>query len=251
MPETILSTEKIYQPFKKLADPLLACAFSSRQHQNMSLFYGETRESLNNRKNFLSQLGINYQDLVCAKQIHAGFTRYVKAEDKGKGASSYDTAMPQTDAFVTDEKNLPLAIFTADCLSIFLYDSLKPAIGLIHSGWRSTKECIAAKTVKLMRELFSTEPKDLYAAFGPAIRSCCYEVEKNFRDFFSYGLNQKDGRYYLDLVQINKKQLIDLGLKENNILDSQICTSCRHEEFFSYRKEGKTCARLMSVIMLK
>ena len=240
-----------YYPLGNLNDANQISAFSPYFFKNMSLFYGDTREALSNRKNFLNSLGIDYQYLVCAQQVHSSYVRYAREEDKGKGALSYDRAIADTDALITDRRNLPLAVFTADCLSIFLYDSLTPAIGLIHAGWRSTKENIAACVIQLMQKQFNTRPESLQVGFGPAIRSCCYEVTSELNDFFPYNLIKRDNRYYLDLIQINKNELLDLGVKENNILDPQICTSCRNKEFFSYRKEGNTCGRTMSVIMLK
>jgi len=234
-----------------LADVFLICAFSRRDHKNMSLSYGDTKDSLNNRKDFLNSLSINYRDLVCAKQIHSDLVKYAKQEDRGRGALTYDTSIPDTDSLVTDKRNLPLAVFTADCLSIFLYDSKTPAIGLVHAGWRSTKENITAKTVQLMQKLFFTYPENLYAGFGPAIRNCCYEVTNDFSNFFPDNIIKRNNQYYLDLTNINKLALLESGVKEENIFDSNICTSCQNEDFYSYRKEGKSCGRIMSVLMLK
>ncbi len=217
----------------------------------MSFYYGDTKGALDNRKHFLAKLGIDFQNLVSAGQIHGSAIKYVLKEDKGRGALSYDTSIPDTDSLITDKRNLPLAVFTADCLPIFLYDSKTPAIGLVHAGWRSTQENIIARTVELMKEKFNTPTAGLIVGFGPAIRKCCYEVEKKFIDFFSFGLVEKNKRYYLDLAEINKKQLLDLGVEPLNIFDSGVCTSCQNENFFSYRKEGKNCGRMMSVLMLK
>lgn len=216
----------------------------------MSFCYADTKDSLENRKIFLRDLDINYQDLVCAKQVHGSQIKYVKDEDKGKGALSDDSSIPDTDAFITDKKNLPLAIFTADCLPIFLYEPTIPAVGLIHAGWRSSKENIAAKTVQLMKEHFGILTENLYVGFGPAIRECCYKIEKEFSGFPPSGLIRRNNHFYLDLVGINKIQLLSLGVREINIFDSKICTSCKNKEFFSYRKEGESCGRMMSVIML-
>lgn len=227
------------------------CATSSRPFQNMSLFYGDTRESLNNRKNFLSILGIDYRDLVCTEQVHASSVAYVKEEDRGCGALSYESAIADTDALVTDKKNLPLAVFTADCLSIFLYDPFKPAIGLIHAGWRTTRENITGKTIRLMQKQFNSKGANLYVSFGPAIRGCCYKIGEDFNNFSPGDIIKRNGHHYLDLVQMNKTQVLDLTVKESHIFDSEICTFCRNDEFFSYRKEGKACGRMMSVIMLK
>jgi len=251
MPEHNLLQSKRYYLWSGLSEANLICAFSSRYLGNMSLAYGDTKNALKNRKDFLGELGINYQDLVCAKQVHASSVSPAKEEDKGKGALSYDTSIADTDALVTDKRNLPLAIFTADCLSIFLYDPETPAIGLIHAGWQSTRENIVDKTLQLMQERFNTKPGNLYVGFGPAIRSCCYEVSRDFSNFFPDELIERDNRYYLDLVQMNKTRILDLGVNPVNIFDFNICTSCQNEEFFSYRREGKTCGRVMSVAMLK
>jgi hypothetical protein len=217
----------------------------------MSLAYGDTAHSLENRREFLAGLGIDYRNLVCARQVHSDEVACICEEDRGKGALSYDSAIADTDALITNGKNLPLAIFTADCLSVFLYDEKTPSIGLVHAGWRSTKENITAKTVRLMRQRFNTAPEYLYAGFGPAIRDCCYEVGKEFQKFFTYGLKIQDNRFYLDLAGINKKQLLDSGVPQANISDSHACTSCQNDKLFSFRKEGDSCGRMMSVIMLK
>jgi YfiH family protein len=241
-----------YYLFKDFPKLDLLCTFSTRILGNMSLFYGDTGNALENRKKFLQGLGIDYRDLVCTKQVHGSVARYIQDKDTGKGALSYDNAISDTDALITDKKNVPLSIFTADCLSVFLYDSKTPGIGLVHAGWRSSKENITCKTVKSMQEKFNTKVEDLYAGFGPAIRDCCYEVGGELTNFFppEY-LIKRDKRYYLDLVGINKKQLLGLGVKDKNIFDSKICTACRSEDSFSYRKEGSSCGRMMSVMMLR
>lgn len=239
------------KPEQSLSNIDLICAFSNRSLQNMSLSYGDTANSLENRKHFLGQLGLEYHDLVCAKQTHASKVMYAKEEDRGRGALSFESSIEDTEAFITDKRNLPLAIFTADCLSIFLFDSKTPAVGLIHAGWRSTKENIAAKTIVSMREKFNTAAKDLYASFGPCIRSCCYEVGSDFKEIFPSGVDQKGSRFFLDLIAINRQQLLSSGVKEQNLSDSEVCTSCQNEEFFSYRREGNKCGRMMSVMMLK
>lgn len=251
MPEVPLIAAKANQLFKPFSSSNLIYAFSHRHNNNMSLCYGNTSDSLNNRKSFLSNLGINYNDLVCAKQVHGSQIKYAKEEDRGRGALGYDSSVSDIDAFITDKKNLPLAIFTADCLPVFLYEPATSAIGLIHAGWRSSKKGIAVTTIELMKKYFNSRADNLYVWFGPAIRECCYEVGEEFNNLRPYGIAERNSRWYLDLVGINKKQVLDLGVKEINIFDPKICTSCQNEEFFSYRREGKTCGRMMSVIMLK
>jgi YfiH family protein len=247
-----LSKNKKYYLFTDFPDASLVFGFSTRISGNMSLFHGDTQNALENRKSLLEDLGADYRSLVCAKQVHASSVRYIKENDAGKGAISIADAIDNTDSFITDKTNLPLAIFTADCLSIFLYDCKSRAIGLVHAGWRSSKDNIAAKTVKLMSEKFGTKPCDLYVGFGPAIRKCCYEVGDELSDCFDGEyFEERDGRYYLDLPGINKQELLKQGIREQNIIDSDICTACHKDEFFSYRSEGNTCARLMSIAIVR
>ena len=228
----------------------VAHAFSRRADGNMSLSYGDTSNSLNNRKSFLKRLGIDYQTVVCAKQVHGCAVKYIKQEHSGRGAFNYEDSIVDTDALITDKENLPLVILTADCLSVSLYDPLTPAIGLVHAGWRGTKQNITSVAIKLMQAKFNTDTSRLRASFGPAIRECCYEVKEDFLKDSTCGIVKRGGRYYFNLASLNKVELLDLGVRERNITDCNICTSCQNREFFSYRKEGNTCGRLMTVIML-
>lgn len=227
-------------------------SFSSRRHNNMSLVHGDTNGALGNRVAFLDGLGIDYRSLVCAKQAHSDNIVYVGRKDKGCGALDYNTSVEATDAFITDMKDVPLAIFTADCLSVFIYDFTEyRSIGIVHAGWRSTFARITFKAISLMKERFGIRPRDLSIGLGPAMRQCCYEVAREFSSTFPKDLIERDGRYYLDLIEANKKQAKEAGVEEGNIFDSGLCTSCQNNEFFSFRKEGSSCSRMMSVIMLK
>jgi len=242
---------KSYDPLGAVSASRVVSSFSSRACGNMSLSYGDTSRALENRKNFLSSLNINYQDLVCARQAHGSNVEYVNAADQGKGSLVYDTAMPDTDGFITDIRNLALAIFTADCLSIFLYDPARPAVGLVHAGWRSSKENIVSRALELMASRFKTDVRELFVGFGPCIRDCCYAVSSEFKSHFPTGVVNRQGQLYLDLARVNKDQLLSLGVKKENIFDARLCTACESEDFFSFRKEGKNCGRMLSIIMLK
>lgn len=251
MPETIRIKNKPAHSQFDFGSKELICAFSNRQAGNMSLCYGETANSLDNRKAFLINLGIDYNNLVCAKQVHGSNIKYAINDDRGSGALVYENAIADTDAFVTDHKNLVLSVFTADCLSVFLYDPKASAIGLVHAGWRSTKEEITLKTINFMQEKFKTKPQDLYVGFGPCIRSCCYEVDRDFEESFPREILTKEGRYYLDLIETNRRQAQDAGALALKMFDSGICTFCSKENFFSFRREGKNCGRMISLMMLR
>lgn len=242
---------QINNPLEKFGLNSIIAAFSSRQDGNMSLCYGDTQRSLESRKKFLSSISIDYRDLVCAKQAHGKNVVCVTEIDKGKGALDYDSSVNDTDGFLTDKKNVPIAILTADCLSVFIYDPNKTAIGILHAGWRSTEKNICGQGVRLMQEKFGSRPDDLLVGFGPSIRSCCCQMENDFKSNFPFGLINRDGGVYMDIALINTRQLVRCGVKEENIFDPKLCTFSENKDFFSFRKEGQGAGRMISVIMLR
>jgi hypothetical protein len=241
---------KEFLPFGDSFERSLIAALSIRAQGNMSLCYGDVSNSIGNRETFLKKIGINFKDLVCAKQTHSGNVRYVTESDKGKGALVYDDAIEDTDAFITDKKGVPIAIFTADCLPVFLYDPRKPAIGLAHGGWRSTKKNIAFSAIELMQKQFGTDPKDLLVGFGPGIRSCCFEAEEDFKQIFPKDTQERNGKLYVDLAGANRRQLLEAGVKAENIFDYRICTVCGVKDLYSFRVEKDKSGRMISVMML-
>jgi len=240
-----------YNPLEKFGLNSVITAFSTRLDGNMSLSYGDTANSLKNRQNFLKHIGIDYRNLICAKQVHGKNIKYVTQENKGKGALNYNSSIVDTDGFLTDQKGLPVAVLTADCLSVFIYDPTCPAVSVLHAGWRSTEENICAEGIKMMQDKFNSQPHRLFVGFGPYIRSCCFEVEKDFKSNFGFGMVKRGSRIFMDIGLINKDQLISCGVREKNIFDSGICTSCDNTNFFSFRKEADKSGRMISVIMLK
>jgi hypothetical protein len=237
-------------PLEKFKINSVIAAFSQRQDGNMSLSFGDTQDALENRKKFLSGLGIDYRDLITAKQVHGKNVEYVTQKNKGMGALDYASSVMDTDGFITDQRGVPIAILTADCLSVFIYDPKLPAIAILHAGWRSTEKNIAQAGVSRMREKFGSQPQELRVGFGPSIRACCFEVEKDFKSNFSFGLLKRDGRVFMDIALINQRQLVDCGIREENIFDPKLCTFSDNG-FFSFRKEAKAAGRMISVIMLK
>lgn len=231
--------------FRKLDRFPIVAAFSDRR---IDLSFDASPE---NRKKFLKQLGIDYRKLVCLRQSHKSKVVVVAESHRGKGALTRKNAIAGSDGLITNKRDIPLAIFTADCLSVFLFCPKTKTIGLVHAGWRGTREKIVKKAISIFRQKFNSQPKDIIAAFGPAIRNCCYEVGPEFAEYFKQGLIKRDNRFFLDLIAINKNQLIANGIKKQNIIDSKICTSCQNKSFFSYRREKNQAGRMMSVAMLK
>lgn len=152
------------------------------------------------------------------------------------------------DAIITDVKNIPLIITIADCNAIVIYDTKNNVVANIHSGWKGTIKKIYLKTLKLMEEKFSSNPKDIICVFSPAIQRCCWktkdkELAYGFSKYWSnvsideYVYTDNDGWHHVDFLYAITKDLINVGIKEENIVNENICTCCNVDTFFSYRKK--------------
>lgn len=188
------------------------------------------------------------QAMVCVKQVHGDSVYIVDGEDK----LGYEEA--EADAIITNLKNIAIGILTADCVPVLIYDPVKKAGGAAHAGWKGAAFRIASKTIKAMTNEFGSNPSDMLAAIGPSIGICCYnvnsDVENEFRKrYIDASLYIKEGR--VDLKGMNLLDLKGTGLKKENISVSDICTSCRNDIFFSYRKDEKITGRQLSFIMIK
>ena len=163
------------------------------------------------------------------------------------------------DALITNVPNVPLLIFTADCVPIAIIDKKNKAIGLAHAGWRGTYDEIAKKTIEKMKENYNTNSEDLVCMIGPSIGACCYEVSKDLVEKFNMNFtnsNEKfytieEDRYKLDLRKVNEYILKECGVKEDNIVNLNLCTSCNSDKFHSYRKHNQTLKRIGTILQIK
>ncbi len=223
----------------------------SRGRINMSFRHGNNPEVLTDRGKLLASMGADPVRLVCCDQVHGGRAVEVTAADAGKGALSFETSVARADALVTCVPDLPLGILTADCLPVLLFDPAAPAAAAVHAGWRGSREGIIGNTLRLMRESFGTRPETVSAWLGPSIGKCCYRVSGEFRDIFPGAVAGNGEDAFFDLSGFNKQVLLSSGLKPENIRESGLCTACMERDFFSYRREGGSAGRMLSVIMLK
>lgn len=159
--------------------------------------------------------------------------------------------IPQTDALISREKNVVLTVRTADCVPVFLFDPLTPSIGLVHAGWRGARLGIVQKTVGEMASQFQASPENMKVILGPSIRSCCYEFDRNLVPEFSSFMKPKGERFCFDLPGYLVGELIRCGVPGPSIFDTELCTSCHPEDFFSYRRQPDSSGRMLSFIMLK
>jgi polyphenol oxidase len=171
------------------------------------------------------------------------------------GNMSFLEKCPDADAFITNRPGIPIAIRTADCVPVFLYDTATNAIGIVHAGWKGTQAQITAKTSKAMQDKFGSKCYHIKAVIGPSIRPCCYQVGEEFIDYFPQDVKERNGCYYADMVEANRRQLLDTGLISENIEDSGICTHCAMDDnkyqYFSFRREKEKAGRMISLMMIK
>ncbi len=188
---------------------------------------------------------LSLSKVVNIRQVHG--KRIIIAASK-----SYkdDDSIQQADAIITEDPDVPIAVRTADCVPIFLFDPKQKVIAIVHAGWRSTQKKIAQETLKRMKAKFKTNPKDVKAALGPALQSCCYEVTEEFLDYFPKEIKRRDEKLYLDLGLANRHQLMALGVLPRNIFDCKTCTFCG-KNYFSYRKDKEKAGRMLSFMMLR
>lgn len=211
---------------------------------NLGLSTPDSRENLKkNYEIFCNATGINYESIVVSSQFHNANIRVCTKKDCGSGISK---PLPYSDfdGLITNEKGVTLCVFSADCIPVLLSDPERKAVGACHCGWKGTYKELASLTVWAMEREFGSRLENIKAVIAPGIGKCCYEVSKelylDFLDKFSFLRNDRsaeeiDGRYFLDLQEINKLLLIKCGICEENIAVAKLCTCCNSELLHSHR----------------
>ena len=167
---------------------------------------------------------------------------------------------PVCDGLVTCGKDLALVVKTADCVPILMWDSKRNVVAAVHAGWRGTVARIARNGVKSFEECFDSDPRFLHVAMGPSIGACCYEVgdsvvraftesDGTSEDLFTFTFTPvTGGGIHLDLIEANRRQLVESGVPSGQIYSTGLCTACAGTILYSYRREGKGVGRLMGAI---
>jgi len=258
-----------YLTYNKLNEiSFIRHAFSTRlggvskgicESMNLAFGRGDSRETvLENYKLICHSAGFELESLCGSVQIHEAKVKRVTKADRGHGILK-DRLWTSADALITDDKEVTLVTYYADCTPLFFIDTKTHAIGLAHGGWRGTVGRIAVNTVYETQKAFGTSPEDLICAIGPVIGKCCYEIDSECANHFkalteidsSQILKEKaNGKYMADLALTNKLLLMIAGVKEENIVISDFCTRCNSELLWSHRAtSGKrgTMAAFMKI----
>lgn len=251
----------------------------SRAYGSNALNLGFTKDDSRNavernRATFLRKLGAFDHNhpwpLVTLRQIHSDVIHWV---------TEPPVEVLVGDGLVTRTPGMLVAIQAADCLPVIVVDVKRRAVGVFHAGWRGTVKRIVEKGVGEMRGCFGSRPRDLKAAIGPGIHSCCFqvgtEVREQFESQFAYGAelfhevkesdpirekypllflsarapghSELPTKIFLDLVEANRRQLLDAGVPARSISTSPLCTACRTDSLFSHRAEKGITGRMLGV----
>ena len=253
--------------FKSLADiEWLNCGFSTRyggvsggcySSMNMSFMRGDDAACvMENIRLFSGSAGFKPENIVMPHQCHSVNVEIVGKKDCGRGVrlsllksenqsllNDIPGTLEEIDGQITNEKDVVLYVLGADCVPVFIVDTGKKVVAAVHAGWKGTVNDIVGEAIKKMKDTFDTEPCDIKAVIGPSICQNCYEVGTEVADVFmeKYSnmlLPSGEGKYYLNLWEANKYNLLNAGVEPQNIEISGLCTKCDPDMFYSHRKHG-------------
>ena len=256
--------------FPRLADPkVLVQGVSTRlggvsqgNLRSMNISFKVSDEAIRveeNRSLSSRALGIDLNRVVTVDQIHSD---KVLKLDANQVQAKKGGSLGEGDGLITKEVGVPILIMVADCLPILFYDPIHKAIGLAHAGWRGTVNHVAAKTLLAMGEAYGTKPEEVRAVLGPCIGSCCYEVGEDVRAEFAGVFpwaaevleSGSPSHWKLNLSEANAKQLLEVGMAEDNLIRSGLCTVQNIDLFYSHRAEASeksSTGRMGAFLMLK
>jgi YfiH family protein len=209
-----------------------------------------------NYKRIGDALGFESEKLVFSRQVHGTDIRPCTSADI---KAPYEAVPYEADGLVTSQPDVPLIIFTADCVPILLCDPVQGVIAAVHAGWRGTVADIAALAARKMTDEYGCRAENIRAAIGPCISGCCFETGPEvvsacrtlLGECASRFMIQRDEKYMVDLKGINAYRLRQAGLTPEHIDVSPACTACESDKFWSHRKTNGKRGSQAALIMMK
>ena len=246
-----------YLQFKKLLNyPEIKYAYVIGLDKDFNI--NKNEEAKNNYKKLCDELNLDYNNIVRTKQNHTDNIQIIK-EKINKDKPDFNM-YEDTDGLITDKKSIVLATVNADCILLVFYDPVEKVIANVHSGWRGTLKRISEKTINKMVKEYGCNPENIICCMSPSIGKDHFEVDEDvYKLFFDEFKNllhlenifeQKNDKWHIDTIQINREILKDLGLKEENIIDSGICSVCSKDLIHSYRAHGKSAGRATQIVSI-
>ena len=215
---------------------------------SLALHTKEDRDKiLQNRAKFMGHFDSRFK-FVSQFQVHSNKIVNI---DKGNLEQKWVEFKLNADGFVTTKPFVMLNILTADCIALLAYDKRAKVLGAAHAGWQGSRGNIAKNLINSMVNI-GAKKRDIIIAISPSIRGCCYEVGKEVAKYFKNYPNSliktSTDKWHLDISIVNKEQLLDLGILEENIQIAKSCTACSFDRYFSYRKECGCSGRFINFI---
>lgn len=246
-----------YLQFKKLLNyPEIKYAYVIGLDKDFNI--NKKREAKNSYKLLCDELNLDYNNIVRTKQNHTDNIQIIK-EKLNKDKPDFNM-YEDTDGLITNKKGIILATVNADCILLVFYDPVKKVTANVHSGWRGTLKRISEKTIKKMVKEYECNPENIICCMSPSIGKDHFEVDEDvynlfFKEFKKLPhlediFEQKNDKWHIDTILINKEILKKQGLKEENIIDSGICSVCNKDIIHSYRAHGENSGRATQIISI-
>lgn len=222
---------------------------------NLGIGTGDSRACvLQNRARFGQAVGFDLDDLMTLRQVHGN--RVIVLTEASDLPLVRGTL---GDGLITNRSHLPLAVITADCFPVVLTVPSLPAVGILHAGRKGTAARVVSAAIAVMCNEFDVSAQAVFAAIGPGIGRCCYEVDaasaEPFLTQFAADVAvyrpSRPGHLYLDLQQAILLQLWAAGVPSTQVWSANLCTACHPEWFYSYRREGPRSGRMLNVVMIE
>lgn len=210
-----------------------------------------------NYRRFCAAIGVKAEDVVLSAQTHTTNVYNVTAADRGRGITR-ERGYTDVDGLITDEPNLVLCTHYADCVPLFFVDPVRRVVATSHAGWRGTVGGIGQVTVERMARDYGCQPSDILVGIGPSIGRCCFEVDTPVIDEFAKlsffdddcYTDDKNGKYHIDLWEVNRRYLLNADVKAENITVADVCTRCHPEKLWSHRYCGNDRGSLAAFIAI-
>ena len=186
--------------------------------------------TLENRRRLFKALGLSMDHLASFRQIHS---------DRVEAVDRPGICDAGADGTVTNSNGVVLLALAADCVPVLIVDSGTKAFGVIHSGWRGTAEKIVVKAIQKLTQSYGSKPEDIWVGIGPSIGECCYEVSSEVYDqtwaTTGSGKKSSESNPHLDLWAVIQTQVMEHGVRPDQVFLAGNCTCCESERFFSHR----------------
>ena len=260
--------ELLYYSFPALDRiPFVRHGFSTRlggvsrgifSSMNLSFTRGDDPAAVaENLRRICEAMGVDPERVVMSAQTHTTNVYNATAADCGRGVTR-DRGYTDVDGLITDEAGVVLCTQYADCVPLFFADPVRRVVATSHAGWRGTAAGIGAVTVARMVSDYGCRPEDIVAGIGPSIGKCCFEVDTPVYDafckvpVFDEGCFTADpgDKYHIDLWEVNRRYLVEAGVRPENITVTDLCTRCYPDVLWSHRATGGVRGSLAAFIAI-